>query len=98
MLQSEYLNRLYCQMIAEDKAAHAESAQREIRYINGSTAKYHGRCVSTLYIPKFFTREDILIFEGLIQTLYGLQGLIFFTTKNQKSLSSANLIRMAQAP
>ncbi len=76
MFQSKYLNRLYCQMITEDKAAHAESAQREIRYINGSTAKYHGRCVSTLYIPKFFTREDILIFEGLIQTLYGIFGKV----------------------
>ena len=72
MLQTEYLNQIYCEMIAKDKAAHAESAQEEISYINGSTAKYHGRCVSTLYVPKLFTTEDIRIFENLVQTLYGI--------------------------
>ena len=66
------LNQRYCEMIAKDKEAHAKSAQKEIAYINQSTAKYHGRCVSTLYVPKLFTEEDISNFKQLIQELYGI--------------------------
>lgn len=66
------LNQRYCEMIALDKEAHAKSAQKEIAYINQSTAKYHGRCVSTLYVPKLFTEEDISNFKQLVQELYGI--------------------------
>ena len=66
------LNRGYCEKIAKDKNAHAKSAQKEIAYINQSTAKYHGRCVSTLYVPKLFTEEDIRYFKQLIHELYGI--------------------------
>lgn len=66
------LNRSYCEKIAKDKNAHAKSAQKEIAYINQSTAKYHGRCVSTLYVPKLFTEEDISYFKQLIHELYGI--------------------------
>ena len=76
MLQTEQLNQTYCEWIQNDKAAHAKSALEEIAYINGSTAKYHGRCVSTLYVPKLFTREDIRIFEHLIDVLYGIFGKV----------------------
>lgn len=48
------LNQEYCQRIKEDKEAHALSAAEEIAYMSQSTAKYHGRCVSTLYMPKIF--------------------------------------------
>lgn len=66
------LNQSYCEKIAKDKEAHARSAQKEIAYINQSTAKYHGRCVSTLYVPKLFTEEDINNFKQLIHELYGI--------------------------
>lgn len=66
------LNREYCESIAKEKESHAKSALEEISYINGSTAKYHGRCVSTLYVPKMFTDRDVEAFRGLIQTLYGI--------------------------
>ena len=72
MLQQEELNQSYCETIQRDKVAHAKSAADEITYVNSSTAKYHGRCVSTLYIPKMFTEEDIHIFQDLIQVLYGI--------------------------
>ena len=72
MLQLEELNQNYCETIQKEKAAHAKSAAEEIAYVNSSTAKYHGRCVSTLYIPKMFTAEDIRIFQNLIRVLYGI--------------------------
>ena len=66
------LNREYCENTAKEKAAHAASALRAIEYINGSTAKYHGRCVSTLYVPKMFTEEDVCNFRNLVKVLYGI--------------------------
>lgn len=66
------LNQEYCQRIKEDIEAHARSAAEEIAYMSQSTAKYHGRCVSTLYIPKIFLKQDIERFEKLISTLYGI--------------------------
>ena len=72
MLQLAELNREYCEQIRQDRKVHAKSALKEISYMNGSTAKYHGRCVSTLYVPKMFTTEDIAYFRQLIKELYGI--------------------------
>ena len=66
------LNREYCESVAKEKERHAKSAVGEIAYINSSTAKYHGRCVSTLYVPKMFADKDVDAFRGLIKTLYGI--------------------------
>lgn len=72
MLQLVELNQNYCKRISREKEEHKKTAEKEIDYMNHSTAKYHGRCVSTLYIPKMFTPEDIDCFHRLIQTLYGI--------------------------
>ena len=66
------LNREYCENVTKEKEAHAKSALTEIDYIRHSTARYHGRYVSTLYVPKLFTQEDIQNFERLIEVLYGI--------------------------
>ena len=71
-MQLTELNQEYCKNIRNERDYHAKSALEEIAYINNSTAKYHGRCVSTLYIPKMFTEEDIANFRRLVKVLYGI--------------------------
>ncbi len=66
------LNQEYCRRIQGNMQAHASSAAAELAYMANSTAKYHGRCVSTLYIPKIFSGKDIERFHELIHTLYGI--------------------------
>ena len=66
------LNLEYCETVAKEKEAHAQSALKEISYMNSSTAKYHGRCVSTLYVPKLFMEEDISRFRQLVKELYAI--------------------------
>lgn len=66
------LNEEYKSYIKEDRREDYESAQRALAYIQNSTAKYHGRCVRTLYIPKIFTEKDIALFEKAITDLYGI--------------------------
>ncbi len=43
MITSAELNQEYCAYILKDKERHAKSALEEIAYMNGSTARYHGR-------------------------------------------------------
>ncbi len=65
------INREY-QSLLEEREKEYASAQRALEYIQNSTAKYHGRCVRTLYIPKIFREKDIQIFEQGIADLYGI--------------------------
>lgn len=66
------LQEEYKQIIQKDLEAHGISAQNIKSYIENSTAKYHGRCVRTLYMPKLFREQDVHLFEELIKTLYGI--------------------------
>lgn len=66
------IEREYIQNIEENRAAHYESGQEALDYITGSTAKYHGRVVRTLYLPKMFEEQDIHNFKSLLKTLYGI--------------------------
>lgn len=66
------LEEEYREIVEKDLRAHAESAREISRYIENSTAKYHGRCVRTLYMPKLFTLREVELFEQLIETLYGI--------------------------
>ena len=66
------LNKEYRSFIKEDREADYQSAQEAFQYIQNSTAKYHGRCVRTLYIPKMFREADIRIFEKAVMDLYGI--------------------------
>ncbi len=68
----EEINREYMACLAQDRSADFASAKNALSYIQNSTAKYHGRCVRTLYIPKIFTDRDIRLFESAVTRLYGI--------------------------
>ena len=72
MSKSKELVQEYREIIESDLKNHGVSAKEISNYIQNSTAKYHGRCVRTLYIPKLFTLEEVALFEQLIKTLYGI--------------------------
>ena len=63
------IEKEYIQDIENNRKAHYESGQEALDYITNSTAKYHGRCVRTLYVPKMFEGQDIENFRTLIKTL-----------------------------
>lgn len=62
----------YRSWIEQEREAHYESGQGALDYITNSTAKYHGRCVRTLYMPKMFEEKDIVAFREIIRVLYGI--------------------------
>jgi len=66
------INQEYMEGLKADREKDFASAGQALSYIRNSTAKYHGRCVRTLYIPKIFTEWDIELFEKAIADLYGI--------------------------
>lgn len=64
--------REYLQIAKKDMQAQKKSYEAEVEYIKNSTAKYHGRCVRTCYLPKVFTRQETERFREIIKTLYGI--------------------------
>ncbi len=66
------LEQEYMQHIEGNRQLHYDSGQEALHYITNSTAKYHGRVVRTLYIPKMFEEHDIANFRSLLKTLYGI--------------------------
>ena len=66
------LAKEYRSIVEKELVGHGASAKEISNYIQNSTAKYHGRCVRTLYIPKLFTLDQVALFEQLIETLYGI--------------------------
>lgn len=66
------IEKEYCEGIEEGRLQHYESAGKALEYIRNSTAKYHGRCVRTLYLPKIFKQKDIACFRELVKMLYGI--------------------------
>ncbi len=63
---------LYMKGIMPNDKEHIASAKEQREYLLSSTAKYHGRVVKTLYIPKIFTYMDIKRFEELALTMNGI--------------------------
>lgn len=71
------LNEEYKNIIEDNRQECYKSGQEVLDYILNSTAKYHGRCVRALYMPKLFTDKDIEYFEAVITELYEIFDIIF---------------------
>lgn len=63
---------IYQEYLQEAKQDSSISYEAEVEYIRNSTAKYHGRCVRTCYLPKVFTQTEVEKFREIIKVLYGI--------------------------
>lgn len=59
----------YIRLAQDVELPHKESAQKVNDYIVNSTARYHGRCVRTMYVPKIFSEADEKIFAYLVHMI-----------------------------
>ena len=64
------INEYYRGIIDSDFSKNVGSAANQKHYIENSTARYHGRIVYTMYIPKLFSKEAAQYFEELTDTMY----------------------------
>ncbi len=60
----------YSSLIKSDFKANKADFEKQIDYIKSSTAKYHGRVVRTLAIPKIFDTETVNDFKNIAETTH----------------------------
>lgn len=74
-LGGDYIQRheeLYKAIIEENLEKNIKSAASALEYIKNSTAKYHGRCVRSLYMPKIFTADAAACLEQIAVKTYSI--------------------------
>ena len=64
------INLLYKDTIEKNFEGNMESSKRMWEYLENSTAKYKGRTIYALYMPKLFTDEDVEYLRDKIETMY----------------------------
>ena len=64
---SDYTNEIYA-----DLKANKADFKMQIEYIKNSTAKYHGRVVRTLAVPKVFDAEIVADFKRIAETTHSI--------------------------
>ena len=82
------LNYEYKELVMGKEDAHRKSALGIREYLMNSTAKYHGRVVRTLYLPKLFTRREMNLFECAIKELYGIFDKVYEEFERNESYRS----------
>ena len=58
--------------VTENFEDNRRSWERAADYLNGSTAKYHGETIHSLYIPKIFTPDDVAHIKYISETMAGI--------------------------
>lgn len=66
------ITKRYIELTKQDMKAHAKSAKEANDYILNSTARYHGRCVKALYVPKIYTQREEQLFDSLVSRMCGI--------------------------
>nr|MBQ8253109.1 hypothetical protein [Lachnospiraceae bacterium] len=79
------LNYEYKELVVGKEDEHRESALGIREYLMNSTAKYHGRVVRTLYLPKLFTPREIGVFDRAIKDLYGIFDKVYAEFERNES-------------
>lgn len=62
----------YTETVYADLEAYKPEFERQIDYIKNSTAKYHGRVVRTLAIPKVFDAHTVADFKRIAETTHSI--------------------------
>ena len=66
------LEQYYCDHINKNREAHEESGKKALDYLEHSTAKYKGKTIYSLYVPKLLNEETVEIFKQTAETMAGI--------------------------
>lgn len=77
------LEQFYYKHINENKEAHNLSGKEALHYLDHSTAKYKGKTIYSLYVPKLLNPETVDVFRHTAETMAGImQKIIVEYRKN----------------
>jgi len=66
------LEQWYSNHINAHKSGHEASGKEALDYLEHSTAKYHGKTIYSLYVPKLLNEKTVEIFRDTAQTMAGI--------------------------
>lgn len=79
------MEKYYIQDIQDNLEKHQESGLVSLDYLEHSTAKYHGKTIYSLYVPKFISEETELILKDAAETMANImRKVIKEYQKNEK--------------
>ena len=63
------LEEFYSKHISENRAQHEVSGKAALDYLDHSTAKYKGKTIYSLYVPKLLNRQTVEVFKNTAETM-----------------------------
>lgn len=66
------MEKFYCSDIEKHMKLHQESGKLALQYLENSTAKYHGKTIYSLYVPKLISKETEMRFKDAAETMAGI--------------------------
>lgn len=66
------LEQFYFDHINANRKEHEESGKEALDYLDHSTAKYHGKTIYSLYVPKLLNEKTVEVFRQTAETMAGI--------------------------
>ena len=76
------LEQYYVTHINENRDAHEASGKAALDYLEHSTAKYKGKTIYSLYVPKLLNEETVEIFKKTAETMAGIMRKVIIEYRN----------------
>ena len=71
-MELKALEQFYFDHINEYRAEHEASGKAALDYLDHSTAKYHGKTIYSLYVPKLLNEKTVEVFRQTAETMAGI--------------------------
>ena len=66
------LEQFYYDHISANRQEHEKSGKEALDYLEHSTAKYHGKTIYSLYVPKLLNEQTVEVFRQTAETMAGI--------------------------
>ena len=64
------LEQFYAKHIRENREEHEKSGKEALEYLEHSTAKYKGKTIYSLYVPKLLNETTVARFKEIAETIH----------------------------
>lgn len=76
------LEQYYFKHINENREAHEASGKAALDYLEHSTAKYKGKTIYSLYVPKLLNKETVEVFKKTAETMACIMRKVIIEYRN----------------
>ena len=78
------LEQFYFEHINAHREEHEKSGKEALDYLDHSTAKYHGKTIYSLYVPKLLNEQTVEVFRQTAETMSGIMRKVIVEYRNNE--------------